>query len=80
MYVSAPNNKEIIKPLKELKAFAKTNLLQPNQQQTLHMTITPQDLASWNEATHQWQTDNGEYTIHVGTSSANIVKKVKVKG
>ena len=80
VYVSAPNNKEIIKPLKELKAFAKTNLLQPNQQQTLHMTITPQDLASWNEATHQWQTDNGEYTIHVGTSSANIVKKVKVKG
>ncbi len=77
VYVSAPNNKEIIKPLKELKAFAKTNLLQPNQQQTLHMTITPQDLASWNEATHQWQTDNGEYTIHVGTSSANIVKKVK---
>lgn len=80
VYVSAPNNKEIIKPLKELKAFAKTNLLQPNQQQTLHMTITPQDLASWNEATHQWQTDNGEYTIHVGTSSANIVKKVKVRG
>lgn len=77
VYVSAPNNKENIKPLKELKAFAKTNLLQPNQQQTLHMTITPQDLASWNEATHQWQTDNGEYTIHVGTSSANIVKKVK---
>ena len=76
-YVSAPNNKEIIKPLKELKAFAKTNLLQPNQQQTLHTPITPQDLASWNEATHQWQTDNGEYTIHVGTSSANIVKKVK---
>ena len=75
VYVSAPGNKEMQKPLKELKAFAKTDLLQPRQQQTLHMTITPQDLASWNEATHQWQTDSGDYTIHIGNSSANIVKK-----
>ena len=75
VYVSAPGNKEMQKPLKELKAFAKTDLLQPRQQQTLHMTIIPQDLASWNEATHQWQTDSGDYTIHIGNSSANIVKK-----
>ena len=78
VYVSAPSNKEIQKPLKELKAFAKTNLLQPRQQQTLQMTITPQDLASWNEAAHQWQTDNGEYIIHVGNNSANILKKLKM--
>ena len=79
VYVSAPNNEEIQKPFKELKAFAKTDLLQPHQQQTLQMIITPQDLASWNEITHKWQTDKGNYTIHVGTNSANIVKKVKCK-
>ena len=79
VYITAPSNNDMLKPLKELKAFAKTNLLQPRQQQTLQMTITPQDLASWNETTHQWQTDNGEYTIHVGTNSANIVKKIKIK-
>ena len=78
VYVSAPNNKDIQKPIKELKAFAKTNLLQPRQQQTLQMTITPQDLASWNEAAHQWQTYNGEYIIHVGNNSANILKKLKM--
>jgi beta-glucosidase len=78
VYVSAPGNKEMQKPLKELKAFAKTDLLQPRQQQTLHMTITPQDLASWNEATHQWQTDSGEYIIHVGNNSANILKKLRM--
>ena len=78
VYVSAPNNKDIQKPIKELKAFAKTNLLQPRQQQTLQMTITPQDLASWNETTHQWQTDNGEYIIHVGNNSANILKKLRM--
>ena len=78
VYVSAPSNKEIQKPLKELKAFAKTNLLQPRQQQTLQMTITSQDLASWNEAAHQWQTDNGEYIIHVGNNSANILKKLRM--
>lgn len=79
VYITAPSNNDMLKPLKELKAFAKTNLLQPRQQQTLQMTITPQDLASWNETTHQWQTDNGEYTIHVGTNSTNIVKKIKIK-
>jgi beta-glucosidase len=78
VYVSAPSNKEIQKPLKELKAFANTNLLQPRQQQTLQMSITPQDLASWNEAAHQWQTDNGEYIIHVGNNSANILKKLRM--
>ena len=42
------------------------------------MTITSQDLASWNEAAHQWQTDNGEYIIHVGNNSANILKKLRM--
>ena len=78
VYVSAPSNKEIQKPLKELKAFAKTNLLQPRQQQTLQMTKTSQDLASWSETAHQWQTDNGEYIIHVGNNSANILKKLRM--
>ena len=78
VYVSAPKNAQIEKPAKELKTFAKTKLLQPGEKQTLTMTIAKDDLASWNEALHQWQTDNGDYTIQVGRNSRDIVKKEKV--
>ena len=79
VYVSAPKNKQMEKPLKELKAFAKTRLLQPGEQETLRMVIPKKDLASWNENLHQWQTDAGTYTIQVGASSADIRGKATVK-
>ena len=79
VYVSAPKNKQMEKPLKELKAFAKTRLLQPGEQETLRMMIPKKDLASWNETLHQWQTDAGTYTIQVGASSADIRGKATVK-
>ena len=79
VYVSAPKNKQMEKPLKELKAFAKTRLLQPGEQETLRMVIPKKDLASWNENLHQWQTDAGTYTIQVGASSADICGKATVK-
>ena len=79
VYVSAPKNKQMEKPLKELKAFAKTRLLQPGEQETLRMVIPKKDLASWNENLHQWQTDAGTYTIQVGASSADIRGKATFK-
>ena len=72
VYVTAPKSKEMSKPLKELKAFAKTRLLQPGESQTLRMAIARSDLASWSESRHGWQTDPGVYTFHVGASSADI--------
>ena len=79
VYVSAPKNSQIEKPLKELKAFGKTRLLQPGEQQTLTMTLQRSDLASWNEATHDWLTDSGVYTLLVGANSADIKGKVTVQ-
>ena len=79
VYVFAPKNKQMKKPLKELKAFAKTRLLQPGEQETLRMVIPKKDLASWNENLHQWQTDAGTYTIQVGASSADIRGKATFK-
>ena len=79
VYVSAPKNKQMEKPLKELKAFAKTRLLQPGEQENLRMVIPKKDLASWNENLHQWQTDAGTYTIQVGASSADIRGKATFK-
>ena len=78
VYVSAPKNMQMDKPVKELKGFAKTRLLQPGESETLHISIPRSELASWNEATHQWQVDGGTYTLQVGASSADIRGKAKI--
>ena len=79
VYVSAPKNKQMEKPVKELKAFAKTRLLQPGESQTLRMTIPRRSLASWSEALHDWQLDSGTYTVLVGANSADIKGRATVK-
>ena len=65
LYVSAPQDK-LNRPVKELKAFAKTRLLKPGQSQMLKMTVNQQDLASWDTATHQWIKDSGIYKFSIG--------------
>lgn len=71
LYLSAPAGK-INKPSEELKAFAKTRLLQPGQAQTLTFTLSPMDLASFNTAAASWIADAGKYMVKIGASSLNI--------
>jgi len=78
VYVSAPNSKRKDEPLKELKAFAKTRLLQPGERETLMMAIPLNDLRYWDEQTHQWKFTAGKYTFHIGSSSADIKHRLSV--
>ena len=71
LYVSAPSG-GLEKPARELKAFAKTRELQPNQSETLTMQISLYDLASYNEATQAWEAAPGNYTIAFGASAEDI--------
>lgn len=73
LYLGAPS-KSMDKPVKELKAFEKTNLLKPGKKQTLTFTLNARNLASFNAGNSSWIADAGEYTIHIGTSSGNIVQ------
>ncbi|MCR5817481.1 MAG: glycoside hydrolase family 3 C-terminal domain-containing protein [Prevotella sp.] len=78
VYVSAPKNKQIEKPAKELKSFGKTRLLQPGESETLYIVIPRSELASWDEATHQWLVDSGTYTVMIGASCTDIRGKQKI--
>ena len=71
LYLSAPQGK-LDKPSAELKAFAKTGLLQPGQSEKISFTINAEDLASFNTDATAWIADAGTYTVHVGPSSLNI--------
>lgn len=71
LYVSAPQGK-LDKPAKELRGFAKTRVLAPNETQTLRFTLTPSDIASFDEKRNAWVAEPGTYTLHIGASSLDI--------
>jgi len=75
LYVSAPG-KSMNKPAKELKAFAKTKLLQPGESQTMQLIVPQEDLASYDEKDNQWVIEPGNYTGQIGSSSGDIRQSV----
>ena len=60
------------KPAIELRGFAKTKTLEPGESQTLTFTLTPRDLASFDEASSSWVAEAGTYTVKIGASSEDI--------
>ena len=77
LYISAPDNKAANKPAKELKAYAKTKLLAPDETETVVMTVKAADLASFDEAASAWVVAAGEYQFLVGASSQDIKAVLK---
>lgn len=71
VYVSAPAG-GLEKPEKELKAFAKTKLLQPGESQTLAFSISAYELASFNQAANQWEAPAGNYSVKFAASVADV--------
>jgi len=56
----------------ELKAFAKTPLLQAGESTTVSMQIPVSDLSYWDENAAGWTLEEGSYTIHAASSSRDI--------
>ena len=71
LYIAAPG-KQIDKPAKELRGFAKTALLQPGKSEEVIFTFTDADLASFDEIASQWVTEAGRYEVLIGSSAADI--------
>lgn len=72
LYVAAPESKYADKPVKELKAFAKTAELKPGESQTVTLKYSKADIASFNTLEQAWITDAGKYKVLIGASSADI--------
>ena len=79
LYVKAPNAKDCNKPEHELKAFAKSALLQPGEKAVVRMSFTTDELASYNVEKAAWIVDEGEYVIEVGASSRDIRSSLGIK-
>jgi beta-glucosidase len=72
LYISAPAIK-LDKPSSELKAFAKTKILQPGESQELSFTLTPADLASFSTPASSWIAEAGIYTLKFGNAQETLV-------
>ena len=71
VYVAAPKGK-LDKPAKELKAFGKTRELKPGESETLKMTLSHRDLASYDEEQNAWVVDAGSYDFQIGANVSDI--------
>ena len=75
VYFSAPEG-ALVKPAKELAAFAKTGLLAPGESQTLTMSYAIADMSSYDDLgstgyESAYVLEAGDYNIYVGDSIKN---------
>ncbi len=68
IYVSKPDTR-IDRPVQELKAFAKTPLLNAGETINLTFKIPVSDLSCWDETQSAWVLEKGAYTINASSSS-----------
>lgn len=78
LYVSAPST-ELDMPYAELRGFEKTALLQPGQKQTLQISVSLTQLASFSEQESAYILSMGYYIIRVGNSSDNTAAIAAVR-
>lgn len=71
VYVAAPG-KDMDKPAKELRGYAKTKNLQPGESETVTIDIPYKNLASFNEIDSQWQVEAGDYKVMVAKNAADL--------
>lgn len=78
LYVAAPNSKAANKPEKELRSFAKTNVLEPGEEVEVTMTFKASDLASYDTDGAQWKVDAGTYEVLIAASATDIRQKATI--
>lgn len=76
LYVSE-KNPNVIRPLKELKAFEKVHL-NPGESQLVDLYLDKDAFAFWNPENKEWSVNPGEFDILIGESSRAIDSKMTV--
>ncbi|MGN1046024.1 MAG: beta-glucosidase [Candidatus Cryptobacteroides sp.] len=72
LYASAPAS-AMYKPVRELKAFAKTPVLAPGSSATLDLTFSAYDLASFDESLSAFVTDAGTWQLQLNRDASTTV-------
>ena len=78
IYSSLPDT-GIDRPRRELRAFAKTPLLQPGDSTRINLKIPVSELSYWNEDRSDWEIEAGTYILEAGPSSRDLRSSVSVE-
>src|SRR5207245_10106463 len=65
------------RPEKELKAFAKVQL-EPGERKTVTLSLARDALAYYDDSTHDWVAEAGEFEVLVGASTLDIRAMVNI--
>ncbi|MEP7313066.1 MAG: glycoside hydrolase family 3 C-terminal domain-containing protein [Pseudomonadota bacterium] len=74
LYVADEATTDVVRPAKELKGFARVTLA-PGESKTVKFSLSARDLAYYDVHVKDWISTPGAYSIHVGSSSADIRQK-----
>jgi beta-glucosidase len=74
LYVADEATTDVVRPVKELKGFARVSLA-PGESKTVKFSLSARDLAYYDVYVKDWISTPGSYAIHVGSSSADIRQK-----
>ena len=77
IYVSAPDG-QIEKPVRELKSFCKTKLLQSGEKQRVTFSLGAKDFAVFDVASSAWVVEKGKYQLQAGYSSEDIAATLEL--
>lgn len=80
LYVHAPG-KDMDKPERELKGFAKTPLLAPGEECTVEIPVALSSLASYEEDSAEWVVEKGTYRFIAARNAADksLKKRIRIK-
>lgn len=78
LYVASPKG-PLTKPVRELRAFAKSRELQPGASELMTLRFAVSDLASFDEARSAFVVDGGSYVAELGRSVDDIVTRLPFK-
>ncbi|VUC32424.1 unnamed protein product [Clonostachys rosea] len=71
LYISPAPTNSISRPLKELKGFKKVFLL-PGEERSIQIPLGRLATSFWDETLGCWLSEQGDYGVHIGHSSADI--------
>nr|WP_299485795.1 glycoside hydrolase family 3 N-terminal domain-containing protein [uncultured Allomuricauda sp.] len=66
------------RPTKELRAFAKTQLLHPESLDSISIQIPIKELSFWDEEKSDWSLEKGSYSIQIGVSSRDVKAETNI--
>ena len=77
LYV-APEKGMAIRPVRELKEFAKIGLM-PGETKTVSFTLQKRAFAHWDSEAHCWEAERGNYGIQICKNSHEVILEKSVK-